>query len=73
MAVEHQDIPQWPKRLQVWGANRRMMGTTIELDEGLYDRLDSHAEEGETVEEFIEELVNMYETEGTFIQEGYSE
>jgi predicted CopG family antitoxin len=49
------------------------MGTTIELDEDLYERLETHLEEGETVEEFIEELVNMYETEGAFIQEGYSE
>ncbi len=49
------------------------MGTTIDLDEELYERLETHLEEGETVEEFIEELVNMYETEGAFIQEGYSE
>jgi predicted CopG family antitoxin len=49
------------------------MGTTIEIDEELYERLDDHREEGESIEEFIEELVNMYETEGAFIQEGYSE
>lgn len=49
------------------------MGITIELDETLYERLETHLEEGETVEEFIEELVNMYETEGAFLQEGYSE
>lgn len=49
------------------------MGTTVDLDEELYGRLEMHLEEGETVEEFIEELVNMYETEGAFIQEGYSE
>lgn len=49
------------------------MGTTIDLDEDLYDRLETHCEEGQTVEELVEELVNMYETEGAFIQEGYSE
>lgn len=49
------------------------MGTTIELDQDLYERLDRHLEEGESVEEFIEELLSMYETEGAFLQEGYSE
>ncbi|MFB6110188.1 MAG: hypothetical protein ABEJ60_04865 [Halodesulfurarchaeum sp.] len=45
----------------------------IEIDEDLYGRLADHCEEDETVEEFIEELVSMYETEGAFIREGYSE
>lgn len=49
------------------------MTTTIELDDDLADRLESHLEEGETMSEFVEELVNVYETEGTFLQEGYSE
>ena len=49
------------------------MSVTIDLDETLYERLETHTEEGEAVEEFIEELLNMYETEGAFIQEGYSE
>lgn len=49
------------------------MGTTIELDEDLYETLEAYSEEGETVEEFVEALLNMYETEGAFIQEGYSE
>ncbi|MFB6124969.1 MAG: hypothetical protein ABEJ59_03330 [Halanaeroarchaeum sp.] len=49
------------------------MSETIELDADLYDRLEGHCEEGETVEEFIEELVGMYESEGRFLQEGYSE
>lgn len=47
--------------------------TTIELDEDLHERLAGHCEEDESVAEFIEELVSMYETEGAFIQEGYSE
>lgn len=49
------------------------MGTTIDIDRDLYERMETHLEEGQTVEEFIEELLNMYETDGTFIQEGYSE
>ena len=49
------------------------MRKTIEIDEELYNRLEDHLEDGESIEEFIEELVSMYETEGTFIQEGYSE
>ncbi|MEF8771967.1 DUF7557 family protein [Halodesulfurarchaeum sp.] len=50
-----------------------MMRTTIEVDSDLYERLNGHLEEGETVEEFIEELLSMYETDGTFMAEGYSE
>lgn len=46
---------------------------TIDVDPELYNRLESHTEEDETVEEFIEELVSMYESEGRFLQEGYSE
>ena len=46
---------------------------TLEISDDLKERLDAHLEEGETHEEFITELVSMYETEGTFLQEGYSE
>jgi len=49
------------------------MTVSIDLDAELYERLEGHCDEGETVEEFITELVNMYETEGRFLQEGYSE
>lgn len=49
------------------------MTETIEIPDTLAERLDSHLEEGETRAELIEELVSMYETEGTFLQEGYSE
>lgn len=49
------------------------MGTTIRIDQDLSERIERHREEGQTPEEFIEELLNMYETEGAFIQEGYSE
>ena len=45
----------------------------IEISDDLRDRLESHADEEESIEEFIEELVNIYETEGAFLQEGYTE
>lgn len=49
------------------------MPHTIEISDELRQRLDDHLEEGETYEEFISELVSVYETEGAFLQEGYSE
>jgi metal-responsive CopG/Arc/MetJ family transcriptional regulator len=49
------------------------MTETIEIPDELAERIDSHCEEGETRAELIEELVAMYETEGAFLQEGYSE
>jgi metal-responsive CopG/Arc/MetJ family transcriptional regulator len=49
------------------------MPTEIEVPDDLAERLDNHCEEGETRAEFIAELVSMYETEGAFLQEGYSE
>ncbi|ADB61949.1 hypothetical protein HTZ84_00190 [Haloterrigena sp. SYSU A558-1] len=49
------------------------MTHTIELSDDMKERLDSHCEEGESYEEFLEELLSIYETEGAFLQEGYSE
>lgn len=49
------------------------MTETIEITDELRERLDAHLEEGETYEEFIAELLTLYETEGAFLQEGYSE
>jgi ferritin-like metal-binding protein YciE len=49
------------------------MTYTLEISDELKSRLDDHLEEDESHEEFIEELVSMYETEGAFLQEGYSE
>lgn len=49
------------------------MTYTLEISDELRERLEGHLEEDESYEEFIEELVSMYETEGTFLQEGYSE
>lgn len=49
------------------------MSYTLEISDDLKDRLDKHTEEDETYEEFIAELLSVYETEGAFLQEGYSE
>lgn len=49
------------------------MTHTIEVSDTLRDRLETHLDEDQTLEEFIEELLNMYEAEGAFLQEGYSE
>lgn len=49
------------------------MAYTLEISDELKERMDGHLEEDESHEEFIEELVSMYETEGAFLREGYSE
>jgi hypothetical protein len=49
------------------------MSYTLEISDELRERLDRHIEDDETYEELIAELLSMYETEGTFLQEGYSE
>lgn len=49
------------------------MTPSIEISETQKRRLDDLLEEDETYDELIEELLNIYETEGTFLQEGYSE
>lgn len=46
------------------------MPRTIELDDDLAERIDGHLEDGETIEEYIAELVAIYEQEGRFLQEG---
>lgn len=49
------------------------MTYSIEIDDELRTRLERHLNEDETIQEFIEELVSMYETEGMFLRKGYSE
>lgn len=49
------------------------MTHTLEISDEFKERLDSHVDEGQSHEEFLEELVSIYETEGAFLQEGYSE
>lgn len=46
------------------------MPREIELDDELVERMESHLEEDETLEEFIRELVTIYEQEGRFLDEG---
>jgi hypothetical protein len=49
------------------------MTHTIEISDELKERIETHLDEDETIEEFVEEMVSIYETEGAFLQEGYSE
>lgn len=49
------------------------MSYELEISEELKERLDTHLEEGQTYEELIEELLNIYESEGSMLYEGYSE
>lgn len=49
------------------------MTHTIEISDELKERMDGHLEEDESYEEFISELLSVYETDGAFLQEGYSE
>ncbi|AGB37924.1 DUF7557 family protein [Natronococcus occultus] len=49
------------------------MTQTLEISDDLMDRLESHCDEGQSPAELVEELVSIYETEGTFMQEGYTE
>jgi ferritin-like metal-binding protein YciE len=46
------------------------MARTVEISEDLAERIDDHRREGETMAEFIEELVNIYEQEGRFSDRG---
>mgnify|MGYP006914282336 CR=1 FL=1 len=46
------------------------MPTSVELSNDLAERIEGHLEDDETVEEFLEELVSIYEQEGRFLQEG---
>lgn len=43
---------------------------TIEISDKLAERLVEHCEDDETVGECIAELLSIYETQGTFLQEG---
>lgn len=49
------------------------MPHTVELSDDLVDRIDQYRDEDQTYEEFLDELISIYETEGIFLQEGYSE
>ena len=47
-----------------------MVAHVLELDDELAGRPEGHLEEDETTEELIEELVNIYEQEGRFTDQG---
>jgi predicted CopG family antitoxin len=49
------------------------MTHSLEISDDLYERLDDNTDDGQSVEQLVEELLNVYETEGAFLQEGYSE
>jgi hypothetical protein len=49
------------------------MTHTLEISDELKSRRNDHLEEDESHEAFTEELALTYETEGAFLQEGYSE
>jgi hypothetical protein len=49
------------------------MTRTLEISDELMERLDGHLEDDETPEEFLTELLNIYESEGAYLREGYSE
>lgn len=55
------------------GRHSARVSYTLEISDDLRERMDTHLEDDETYEEFIAELLSMYETEGAFLQEGYSE
>ncbi|WEL17590.1 MULTISPECIES: hypothetical protein [unclassified Halorhabdus] len=46
------------------------MPHTIELDDELVERIEPHLEDDETIEEFLTELVTIYEQEGRFTDQG---
>lgn len=49
------------------------MSPTIEVSEETMRELDSHQEGDESYDELVQELVNIYEQQGAFTREGYSE
>lgn len=46
------------------------MTRTIEVSDELAERIEGYLEDDETMGEFVEELVRIYEQEGRFLQEG---
>lgn len=46
------------------------MVKTIEINDELAERLEQHRQNDESIEELIEELLNIYEQEGRFSDSG---
>lgn len=47
------------------------MDDTVELSEELSARIEANLADGQTPEEFVEELLNYYESEGKMLWEGH--
>lgn len=45
------------------------MARTVELSDSLVERMERHMEDDETIEEFVAELLSIYEHEGRFTAE----
>ncbi|MFC7138180.1 hypothetical protein ACFQRB_20275 [Halobaculum litoreum] len=46
------------------------MPRTVEISDDLAERIEGHLEDDETIAEFFEGFVSIYEQEGRFLQEG---
>lgn len=49
------------------------MSPTIEVSEQTLRELHSHQEDGESYDDLVRELIHIYEQQGAFNREGYSE
>lgn len=49
------------------------MCPTIEVSEETIIELDNHREEDESYDDLLQELIGVYEQNGAFVREGYSE
>jgi predicted CopG family antitoxin len=49
------------------------MSPTIEVSDETVQELESHCEPEESYDDLIQELLHLYEQQGTFLREGYSE
>ena len=49
------------------------MTPTIEVSQETLEQLDSHRENEESYDDLVHELVTIYEQQGAFTREGYTE
>ncbi|WP_148858506.1 DUF7557 family protein [Natronococcus pandeyae] len=47
-----------------------VVSPTLEINDDLVERVDSHRDEGQSPEEFVAELASIHEAEGTSTREG---
>jgi hypothetical protein len=55
------------------GSATNTMSPTIEVSEQTLRELHSHQEDGESYDDLVRELIHIYEQQGAFNREGYSE